>query len=359
MYSYIKQEDFLKISEFVIPRTELCDNLISLKLGNAYLMGFPIHLKNPNYERAKFQFNFCLLISDSDYEKNFLIYELLLKKIAKTFESIEIDAKYEFIKNNRNIINTFFEKLYQSLIKKEQVISIYIDMKKISEEVEEDLVMDNFYFFFKFIDFSKAKEEVLPYQVPVWLKYIDEKDEMYFENSVKAIVEQIDGLSHVKKIAAKLEYDIHYVTYIIYNLYLSDCITLIDIFQYVNIYKATSNLKNFYNKSFLNEFQNFCNINLNLFNNRHKHKQILKVYLEEKGDDNCADLNDMMLFSLYCELTNSTDVSEFLFKVKNCGINIPLFIAFGVYKKIIRRVHIYGYCKNRDNKDNLEQESTE
>lgn len=53
-------------------------------------MGYPIHLKNHTYERAKFQFNFCLLISDEEYENNFLVYELLLKKVAKTFESIEV-----------------------------------------------------------------------------------------------------------------------------------------------------------------------------------------------------------------------------------------------------------------------------
>ena len=71
--------------------------------------------------------------------------------------------------------------------------------------------LENFYFFFKFIDFSKAKVEILPHQVPVWLKYIDEKDMMYFENSVKIIIQQIDGISYVKKIASKLDLELSYV----------------------------------------------------------------------------------------------------------------------------------------------------
>jgi hypothetical protein len=74
----------------MIPRTELCDNLISLKLGNSYMMGFPIQLKNDAYERTKFQFNFCILIKEEEYNSNLYIYELLLKKIAKTFETIEV-----------------------------------------------------------------------------------------------------------------------------------------------------------------------------------------------------------------------------------------------------------------------------
>lgn len=359
---YIKQEDFLKISEIVIPRTELCDNLVSLKLGSAYLMGFPIHLKNTIYERTKFQFNFCLLISEEEYEKNYLIYELLLKKVAKTLEVIEIDAEYGFIKKNRNIIFDFFEKLYKSLKAKEDVISIYLDLK-------HSMSLENFYFFFKFIDFSKAKVEILPHQVPVWLKYIDEKDMMYFENSVKIIIQQIDGISYVKKIASKLDLELSYVIYILYNLYLTDCIALVDIFQFANIYRATSTLKNFYScpKNFSFDFKKFCDINLNLFDNRLKHLNEMEVYLQSENNNlideeqslKYNNLTDNVLFSLYCELTNSSDVSEFLYKIKEYKINISLFIAFGIYKKIIRRVHIYGYCKNKDNKENIEQGSTE
>ena len=53
-------------------------------------MGFPIHLTDKSYERTKFEFSFCILIKDNEYKKNFMIYELLLKKIAKTFESMEV-----------------------------------------------------------------------------------------------------------------------------------------------------------------------------------------------------------------------------------------------------------------------------
>jgi hypothetical protein len=53
-------------------------------------MGYPIQLKNDAYERTKFQFTFCILIKEDEYNKNFYIYELMLKKIAKTFETIEV-----------------------------------------------------------------------------------------------------------------------------------------------------------------------------------------------------------------------------------------------------------------------------
>lgn len=329
-----------------------------MKLGNAYLMGFPIHLKNPNYERAKFQFNFSLLISAEEYEKNFLIYELLLKKVAKTLEEIEIDAEYDFIKNNRVVINNFFDKLYEFLRDKQETIYINMDTQEFSKS------KINFYFYFKFIDFSKVKAEIYPHKVPIWIKFIDDQDMLYFEASVKMVLEQIDGISYVKKIASKLDFELSYVIYIFYNLYISDCITFVDIFQYMNIYKATSNLRQLYNQPIYEEFKNFCCINLNLFDNKLKHRNVLKVYSEEFSENKILEcdnsLDDNTLYSLYCELTNSNDVSHFIFKIKNFKINILLFVAFGIWKKIIRRIHIYGICKNKDSRENnFEYGSTE
>jgi hypothetical protein len=163
---------------------------------------------------------------------------------------------------------------------------------------------------------------------------------------VKAIIEEIDGLSYVKKIANKLEMDIKRVTYVLYNLALVNSIAFVDIFQFSNKYRACSFLKQLYYEDFINEFCSFCELNLSLFNNRAKYKPILDVCQEHTKEE--SKLNSSILFSLYCELTNSQDVSDFILKVKDFGINIPLFIAFGVYKKLIRRVHIYVYVKNKE-----------
>lgn len=327
-------------------------------------MGFPIHLKNPNYERAKFQFNFCLMISDQEYDKNSTIYEILLKKIAKTFESLEIDAEYEFMKKNRSLIFQFIDKLHYSLVEKHQTISIFIDEKFLIFPNDKKPI-DNFSFFFKFIDFSKAKNEILPHQVPVWIRYIEDNDLKYFENGVKRVIQEIDGVSYVKKIASRMKYDINFIIFVIYNLTISDCISMVDIFQFTNIYKATSLLKTYYSKTFCHEFMNFCKINVNLFNNRIRYKPLLETYMNQE-EMNLLDselfisneLNDQFLFSLYCELTNSANVTEFLSKVRTDGVIIYLFIAFGIIKKIIRRVHIYAYIK-KENKDNKDEGSSE
>jgi hypothetical protein len=304
------------------------------------------------------------MISEEEYDKNSTIYEILLKKIAKTFESLEIDAEYEFMKNNRNLIFQFIDKLYSSLIEKQQIISICLDENSLIFPNDKKPI-NNFSFFFKFIDFSKAKSEVLPFQVPVWIRYIDDEDLKYFENGIKSVIEEIDGVSYVKKIASRTKYEINFIIFVIYNLIISDCVSMVDIFQFTNIYKATALLKTYYRKNFCDEFINFCKINLNLFNNRMRYKTLLESYMDDvdiNGFDSeyflSNELNDQFLFSLFCELTNSADVTEFLSKVRADGVIIPLFIGYGVYKKIIRRVHIYGYIK-KENKDNKDEGSSE
>ena len=90
LHSYLLPEEYLKSSEFVIPRPELCHKTISLKLGNSHLIGYPVLLEHKNYTRTNFQFNFTVIISANEYNKNYLIYEMLIKKIGKIFENLEV-----------------------------------------------------------------------------------------------------------------------------------------------------------------------------------------------------------------------------------------------------------------------------
>ena len=88
--SFLQQEDYLKISEFVIPRPELCHKTISLKLGDSHLIGYPVLLEHKNYLRTNFQFNFTIIISSEEFNKNYVIYEMLIRKIGKIFENLEV-----------------------------------------------------------------------------------------------------------------------------------------------------------------------------------------------------------------------------------------------------------------------------
>jgi hypothetical protein len=244
------------------------------------------------------------------------------------------------------------------MIRNEEVIFIDLEEKQFAYD---SLERKKFFFHFKYLDFSKAKTQVLPYLVPVWIKAIEKEDLKNFENIVKLVVENIDGLSFVKKIASRCELELNYVMYVLYNLLLMDCIALVDVFQFSNIYRANSNMKAFTaNKTLKDEFKNFCYLNLSFGKNFKAHKAIFDIYNPFVGmapeDEKCVEfyldaIDDAKFFSFYCELSALEDVNSFVKKAKNFGIFISHFIAFGVYKKIIRRVNVYVLERNKEIKD--------
>ena len=88
----------------------------------------------------------------------------------------------------------------------------------------------------------------------------------YQRKIILEVVNTIDGVSHVSKIASICKLSVAYVSYIIYNLFLKNFVTLVDIFDFENIYRATSKLKDVHsNKNFLEEFDTFYAANSKVY----------------------------------------------------------------------------------------------
>ena len=109
-------------------------------------------------------------------------------------------------------------------------------------------------------DIEKVKQEVQPHDVPIWSKPIDPQELKYMDKKVNLVIQNIDGVAFIKKIAYKIELDINFVIYVIHNLIMIDSVFLIDIFQFNNIYRATQEMKNCKNV-IADEFNDFCVIN--------------------------------------------------------------------------------------------------
>ena len=133
--NYIKPEEFKRISEFVVPTTQFCNKELSLHLGNAYLLGYPIFLNNQAYERNRFEFNFSLLIDEDEYENNNYLYDCLIKKICTTFENLEIDYDFNFMRKSMNMIQEFMDFLFKHFNSNVSVINIHIEEGESENEI--------------------------------------------------------------------------------------------------------------------------------------------------------------------------------------------------------------------------------
>lgn len=83
------QEPFFRFSDisfFVIPRQELCGNLIQACTNGFRILGYPICMKSPQYNRNEFIFNFCIVLSE---DEEFNTYKSVVQKLADLMHGLE------------------------------------------------------------------------------------------------------------------------------------------------------------------------------------------------------------------------------------------------------------------------------
>lgn len=77
---------FSDISFFVIPRQELCGNLIQVCANGHRILGYPICIKSHRYDRNEFIFNFCVVLAA---EEDFSTYKSVVQKLADLMRELE------------------------------------------------------------------------------------------------------------------------------------------------------------------------------------------------------------------------------------------------------------------------------
>lgn len=77
---------FSDVSFFVIPRQELCGNLIQVCTNGFRILGYPICMKSPRYDRNEFIFNFCLVLAE---EEDFSTYKSVVQRLADLMRGLE------------------------------------------------------------------------------------------------------------------------------------------------------------------------------------------------------------------------------------------------------------------------------
>lgn len=81
--------EFELISQFTIPQAELCGRLMICTTRKHRIVGFPVILKGPHYEREMFQYNLCFVFQrDLDVSP----YEPVVRKVARVLTACEVSS---------------------------------------------------------------------------------------------------------------------------------------------------------------------------------------------------------------------------------------------------------------------------
>jgi len=169
--------------------------------------------------------------------------------------------------------------------------------------------------------------DVKAYEVPVRLRDLDALISNEWDLTIRQVVPHIDNVAYVKRIAARSGVDISLVKNCLRQLLYYQCIAMIDIFQYSNVYTPMESIGELYRDKTLQE-------------------ACVQYVSNVKSSANTLP-SWKTLFRLYSSFQRGLRLSEFCKKhsLSTLNIDVRKLITFGVLNKLIRRVHKYPVGK--------------
>eukprot|EP01027_Heterolobosea_sp_BB2_P017742 GEZU01025110.1.p1 GENE.GEZU01025110.1~~GEZU01025110.1.p1 ORF type:complete len:347 (+),score=66.30 GEZU01025110.1:73-1113(+) len=268
-------------------------------------MGLPQCIEDPKYGRNALMFNFVFVFSaqqSDNQEHHASNYEPVVRKLAFLVRSLEKESEFLFRPESKKQLKTILPQIFNDLNNTGECI-IPVDS---ANTIHLKL-------FSKFVD----PPEVQAHQVPVRIRDLDELITEDWDLTLQQIVPYIDGVNYVKKIAVEADVSIELVKRCLQHLMFYECITMIDIFQYNNMYAVTENIRS-------------------VFQSEHLQRSCVS-YVTRSG---AVPLPFKDIMALYCEMRPGVRLSQ-LFTTHYNSINHRALITFGLVKGFLRRVHEY------------------
>ncbi|KAK9360389.1 nitrogen permease regulator 2 [Lipomyces starkeyi] len=294
--------DFESINSYIIPKPQLCNKLLTIRVNNYRIVSHPVHIWGSSYARNSFLFNFCFV-----FHKNADIsaYNPVVRKLSKMFQALEEQNKFlsSSLMNEglKSIVDQIFEDLNnycECFIPIDEANSINI----------------------KLFPLHRPPPRIKAFHVPISTVQLKAVMDVNWDPTMEKIVEFIDGINSVRKIAELADTDYGLTRKCIQHLMYYGCVIVVDIFQFSNSYACTADISV-------------------LATDRHLGDEC-QSYVASPG---AKKRNVCDLLEVYCSLHNGQTVKEWYIANRDQlrGIDIRRFISFGIIKGIIYRVNVF------------------
>ncbi|KAL4869141.1 hypothetical protein BDV12DRAFT_185371 [Aspergillus spectabilis] len=216
---------FSDISFFVIPRQELCGNLIQVCTNGYRILGYPICMKSPRYDRNEFIFNFCLVLAE---EEDFSSYKSVVQKLADLMHGLEEQNGFlsrDYSKSGEGKVYSLCETLMEDL-------NNYCECMIPIDELNTLNV--------KLFPVYPLPPSVRAWQVPLFtVRYQAFLDENW-DLTMQRIVPHINGVNSIRIISLLADTDFSLTCRAIRHLLYYGCLILLDIFSFSAMYAPTA-----------------------------------------------------------------------------------------------------------------------
>ena len=80
--------DFNSVSEYIIPKKELCNRLMNICTPTGYrILGYPVHIPGQKYERNFLIYNLAFVFSENGEIGSYIP---VVRRLAMTFKQLEV-----------------------------------------------------------------------------------------------------------------------------------------------------------------------------------------------------------------------------------------------------------------------------
>ncbi|KAJ5183385.1 Nitrogen permease regulator [Penicillium capsulatum] len=216
---------FSDVSFFVIPRQELCGNLLQVCTNGYRVLGYPICMKSPRYDRNEFIFNFCIVLAEED---DFSTYKSVVQKLADMMHALEEQNGFlsrDFSKSGEGKVNSLCEMLMEDLNNYCECMIPIDDLNTLN---------------IKLFPIYPSPPPVKAWQVPLFtVRYQAFMDENW-DLTLQRIAPHINGVNSVRIISILADTDFSLTCRAIRHLLYYGCLFLLDIFSFSAIYAPTA-----------------------------------------------------------------------------------------------------------------------
>ncbi|XP_077296427.1 GATOR complex protein NPRL2-like isoform X2 [Arctopsyche grandis] len=219
---YISKEIFDAINVYIIPKPPLQRCLMTINALGHKIIGYPVRIENPRYERNAYMFNLCFVC---DTWARTVQYEPVVKKLAEHLTTMEEENRFlsDAAVGGAKLPTILAHLLYD------------LNTHKTASIVEGETMMH-----LKVVEVWQEVPLVRDHDVPVFLKPLEH--ESNWDLTTTQVLPYIDGYNHISKIASETDVEITLVKSCIQNLVYYGVVSLVPILKYSNMYRGTPGL---------------------------------------------------------------------------------------------------------------------
>ncbi|RKP12776.1 nitrogen permease regulator 2-domain-containing protein [Piptocephalis cylindrospora] len=295
---------FSHASDYVIPRAPLRHRLLTLLLDRHLLMGVPCTIDSPRYARNALLFNLVFVFERGADVKG---YRRLVRKAAAFLLTLEEEQGLLSREGGKEQLRVVMEQMYEDL-----------NLHRECRVPLESGTTLNLKLFPSRPNPPPVHDHVVPVSVVDLVALSDHRWDM----TMQRVMRHIDGISHVRRIAERAGVDPIKARSCIAHLLYYHCVTLIDAFQYSNIYTVALGIRELVANS---DLQRAC-----------------PSFVAKKDH---PTLPIALLLALYASMHRGTNLQRWSEEYVSDLVHVDLrrFVLFGVSHGLIERVFEYPY----------------